>query len=274
VELAGRVALVTGGSRGIGLAIARAFASAGASVAVCARRDSELQEGLRSLERLADARHIAIVADVSSRAAVASLVDEVEQALGPIGVLVNNAGVLGPVGHLWEVDLDDWEETFKVHVYGPVALLQRILPGMIAQGKGSIINLSGGGATSPRPRFTAYGASKTALVRLTETLATELPATVRVNAIAPGAVNTRMLEDVIHAGAAAGTRGVAEARRQVETGGVPPERAAALALFLASDRSTGLTGRLISAVYDDWEHLDRRIPEVMAGETYTLRRVV
>jgi NAD(P)-dependent dehydrogenase (short-subunit alcohol dehydrogenase family) len=144
---------------------------------------------------------------------------------------------------------------------------------MIHQGGGKVINLSGGGATSPRPYFSAYAASKSAVVRLTETLAEELkPFNIQVNAIAPGAVYTKMTREILAAGSAAGERALAEARR-VQEEKTTPKAAAKLALFLASPESGGLTGRLISAVWDDWRSLPSRLEEVMVSELYTLRRI-
>jgi len=142
---------------------------------------------------------------------------------------------------------------------------------MMEQGHGKIINLSGGGAVSPRPRFTAYGASKAAIVRFTESLAEEVAEYgIDVNAIAPGAINTDMLQDIIKAGAAAGTE-EAEARQLASDGCDEVGRAAALALYLASPRSDGLSGRLLSAVWDTWQEID--IAKVMASESYTVRRL-
>jgi NAD(P)-dependent dehydrogenase (short-subunit alcohol dehydrogenase family) len=139
---------------------------------------------------------------------------------------------------------------------------------------GKIINMSGGGAAYPRPRFSAYSASKAAVVRLTETLSEEVKEfNIQVNAIAPGAVNTRMLEQVLVAGQDAGEKALTEAKRQKEAGGVPLDVPATLAVFLASDDSNGMTGRLISAVWDDWQGMAKRIPDILSSDMYTLRRI-
>jgi 3-oxoacyl-[acyl-carrier protein] reductase len=146
---------------------------------------------------------------------------------------------------------------------------------MIRQRRGKIINLSGGGATGPRPNFSAYAASKAAVARLTETLAEEVkPHNIQVNAIAPGAAATRMQDQIIAAGARAGEQALAEARRVLETGGTPLHSPAALAVFLASDDSDGLTGRLIAVAHDGWQSWDAdRIAEVMSAPWFTLRRM-
>ena len=141
-------------------------------------------------------------------------------------------------------------------------------------GGGKIINLSGGGSTAPRPFFSAYGASKTAVVRLTETLAKEVaPMNIQVNAIAPGAVNTRMLEEVISAGDKAGSTASREARKQTMSGGTPINKPASLASFLGSDDSGVLSGKLISAVWDNLEDIAGSEGALNESDMYTLRRV-
>jgi NAD(P)-dependent dehydrogenase (short-subunit alcohol dehydrogenase family) len=146
---------------------------------------------------------------------------------------------------------------------------------MIQRRKGKMINLSGGGATSPRPFFSAYSASKTAVVRLTETLAEEVAEfNIQVNTISPGAMNTRLLDEIARAGAAAGPKAMQEVTKQLQTGGTLMEKPAALALFLASEESDGLTGRVISAVWDDWKTIPQHLPDIMSSDMYTLRRIM
>jgi 3-oxoacyl-[acyl-carrier protein] reductase len=145
---------------------------------------------------------------------------------------------------------------------------------MRRRGGGKIVNISGGGATSPRPDFSAYGASKCALVRLTETLAEELrEEKIDVNAVAPGAMNTRMLDELLIAGPDAAPREFADAIKRKREGGAPPEKAAALVALLCSSLCNRITGKLISAMWDEWEKLPQRRAELAAGELYTLRRV-
>ena len=147
---------------------------------------------------------------------------------------------------------------------------------MRERGYGKIINLSGGGATGPRPAFSAYAASKAALVRLTETFAEELRGTgIDVNAIAPGAMNTRMLAETLAAGPdRVGEHAYSLALRQRDEGGAGVERGAALAVFLASPVSDGISGRLLAAQWDDWESLPARVDALMASDVYTLRRIL
>jgi 3-oxoacyl-[acyl-carrier protein] reductase len=273
MRLKNKIAIVTGASRGIGKAIAIAFAKEGADVVVVSRSLPEVEETAAQARALGR-RALALKVDVSSRKDVTRMVGSAIEEFGKIDILVNNAGIQGPIAPIIEADIEQWIQTVNINLIGTFLCAKAVMPFMLKRRQGKIINLSGGGATSPRPYFSAYAASKAAVVRLTETLAEEVKGfNIQVNAIAPGAVNTRMLEQVLAAGKAAGEEALAEAKRQLETGGTPPETAAALAVFLASNESDGLTGRLISAVWDNWQGMAKRIPEIMASDLYTLRRI-
>ncbi|MGA2470493.1 MAG: SDR family oxidoreductase [Solirubrobacteraceae bacterium] len=275
--LAERGALITGASQGLGLAIARAFVLAGAEVMICAR-DSALLE-LAQAELVALARNeqavTSFVADVSDREDVGKLVEAADARLANLSVLVNNAGVQGPVGHLWEVDLDEWVRALEINLIGSALLARAMIPRFERAGGGKLIQISGGGATSPMEGLSAYAASKAAVVRLAETLSLELVSRrVDVNALAPGAMNTRMLDEVLAGGAErVGEAYYGRALEQKRNGGASPERAADLAVWLASARSDGITGKLLSAVWDPWETLDEHRSD-LRSDVYTLRRIV
>jgi NAD(P)-dependent dehydrogenase (short-subunit alcohol dehydrogenase family) len=262
--LQNKVALITGASRGLGAEIARALSAAGANVALCAAHDFSVAP--------ADTKTTKHLADLSDPRVPDQLIGEVLAAHGRIDILVNNAAMQGPIGAFESVDFEQWSEVFAVNFFAAARLMQLVIPQMRANGGGKIINLSGGGATSPRPHVSAYGASKCALVRFTETLAIELkPYHIDVNAVAPGPMNTRMLDEVLNAGPNAAPLEFEAARQRKETGGASPEKAAGLVTFLASPASDGITGRLISAVWDDWKSL--RAAELEGTDLYTLRRV-
>lgn len=273
MELRDAVAIVTGAGRGIGRAIALAFAREGADLVVVSRSLSEVRETADQVKALGR-RALALQVDVSDQGQVDSMVASAINGLKRVDILVNNAGIQGPIGPAVENDARHWMEAVHVNLVGTFLCSRAVLPYMIKERRGKIVNLSGGGAASPRPYFSAYAVSKAAVVRFTETLAEEVKGfNIQVNAIAPGAVNTRMLQQVLAAGEAAGEKAIAEAKRQLETGGTPPETAAALAVFLASQASDGLTGRLISAVWDDWRGMAEQVPEIMSSDLYTLRRI-
>jgi len=267
------VVFITGGGRGIGAAVAEAFARAGSDLVLVARTATEI-ESVAAACRAQGVRALALAADVSRREVVSAAVRAAEKTFGRIDVLVCAAGVYGPIGPLVETDLDAWAAALSVNLLGTVYALHAVLPGMIARRKGVVINLSGGGAVAPFPRFSAYATSKAAVVRLTETVAEEVREYgVRVNAIAPGAVNTRLLDEVLAAGERAGRDFYAKALEQKSKGGTPPERAAELALFLASPEARGITGRLLSAVWDDWRALAAQSQDWEQSALYTLRRI-
>jgi 3-oxoacyl-[acyl-carrier protein] reductase len=273
MKLDNQVALITGAGRGIGRAIAMAFARQGADLALVARTESELEETAQMI-RAAGHRVVAVTADVSHREYVERAVSQALETFDRVDVLVNNAGVQPPIGPLWQNDADEWMRAVAVNLFGPMLCIKAVLPGMMERKRGKIVNLSGGGATGPRPNFGAYAASKAALVRLTETLAMELaPYNIQINALAPGAINTRMLDQVLAAGELAGAE-LAQAQRRTERGGTSIERAAQLAVFLASADSDGLTGKLVAAPHDDWQTWDAaRIAALNESPWYTLRRI-
>jgi NAD(P)-dependent dehydrogenase (short-subunit alcohol dehydrogenase family) len=276
--LSGRGAIVTGASQGLGREIAASFVRAGAGVLLVARGEALLAATRGELERLADRpgqRVAAMAGDVSDPATCAAIAERAQALLPDLGILVNNAGVYGPIGRFEDVDWTSWVEAFRINLLGTAQMCRAVIPLFRTRGSGKIVNLSGGGATAPLPRFSAYATSKAAVVRLTETLAEELrDARIDVNAIAPGALNTRLLDQVLAAGpGAAGEAFYHRSLEQREQGGAPLARGAALAVFLASAASDGITGRLLSAVWDDWARLPERREELSRSDVYTLRRV-
>jgi 3-oxoacyl-[acyl-carrier protein] reductase len=214
--------------------------------------------------------------DVTKAQEVERLLARAIAEFGRVDILVNAAAVQGPIGPMWEVEIGSWVEALNVSLLGTVLCCRAVIPRMIASGWGKIINFSGGGATSPRANFSAYAAAKAAVVRLTETLAEELrPWNIQVNAIAPGMVDTPMLDAILAAGEAAGEElAQVHVLRSTQDKGESRARAAALAVFLASDVADGLTGRLVSAPHDGWQNWDRgRIERIMASAWFTLRRI-
>jgi NAD(P)-dependent dehydrogenase (short-subunit alcohol dehydrogenase family) len=279
MTLTGRSAIITGASQGLGRAIAEHFVRAGASVLLVARDPQCLGAADRELAALADRPGqvvAAFAADVSRPDACREIVACARRVLPGLTVLVNNAGVYGPMGAVEDVDWDDWVRAIEINLFGTVLLCREVLPHLRAQSYGKIVNLSGGGATAPLPRLSAYAAAKAAVVRFTETLAEETRADgIDVNAIAPGALNTRLLDEVLAAGPDKVGKAFHErSLKQKAEGGISPDRGAALAVFLASAASDGITGRLLSAVWDDWAGLPGRRQQLAHSDVFTLRRIV
>lgn len=275
MNLEGKVSIITGASLGIGRAIATAFSAEGSHLVLVARTVSELENAKREIEQSSSARVEIFRADVSQPKDVEDMVGFTLTKFDTIDILVNSAGIYGPIGLITDVDVEDWIEATNINLYGTFLCMRAVLPTMMRKKKGKIVNLSGGGAASPLPRFSAYSASKAAVVRLTETIANEVKEyNIDINAIAPGAVNTRFLDQVLAVGKAAGDVFHAKAIKQKREGGVPPEKIAELAVFLASTESDGLSGRLISLIWDDWKSNPRHLDEIMTSDIYTLRRII
>jgi 3-oxoacyl-[acyl-carrier protein] reductase len=277
--LQGRSAIITGANQGLGQALAHRFVTAGASVLLVARGAERLRQVEAELAPLAAAPGQVVAsfaADVSKPENCEAVIERAWEALPSLTALVNNAGIYGPMGPVEDNDWEAWAEAVRVNLFGTVLMCRAVVPHLRGQNYGKIINLSGGGATAPLPRMSAYAASKAAVVRFTETLAEEVrDAHIDVNAIAPGALNTRLLDQVLAAGPEAVGRAFYEkSLKQRDDGGVPPEKGAALAAFLASAHSDGITGRLLSAVWDDWEALPGRQQRLARSDIYTLRRIV
>jgi 3-oxoacyl-[acyl-carrier protein] reductase len=261
--------LITGGGRGIGKRLAIGFAAAGARVGLLARSQPELDLAKLEIEHAGGAA-LRIRADVRDFEQMCAAADRMRAVFGGVHVLIAAAGVQGPIGPLADIRPKQFAETLEVNVVGVMHACRAVLPQMIEHRKGKIIILSGGGAAGPRPCFSAYAASKTAVVRLAETLAEEVrDQNVQVNCIAPGGSYTSMTDEIIHAGERAGRKEIEDAQQIRLTGGVSPEKQLQLAMFLASERSNHVSGKLIH-VNDDWKRLERAN---MNPELYTLRRV-
>lgn len=277
--LTGHNAVITGGTRGLGLEIARVYLQAGASgVCICGRDPQTLSAALGELQELAapDQCVSAVLADVSNPEDVERLFACASDDLGELSILVSNAAVYGPKDMIDHADWSEWVRAVEINLFGSVLPMREALSHFIPRGRGKIVQLAGGGAGGLLG-LSAYAASKAAVVRFVETLAAELrerELAIDVNAIAPGALNTRMLDEVL----AAGPRKVGRdfyqrAVQQQQSGGIPLRRAAELAVFLGSPASDGISGKLLSAVWDPWAELPERL-EDLESDIYTLRRIV
>ena len=269
-ELREKSVLVTGAGRGIGKRLAMGFAQAGGRVGLLARSQAELDLAKLEIEQ-AGGNALRLRADVRDLEQVASAVDRMRAVFGGLDVLVAAAAVQGPIGPMLTSKAKQWNEAIEINLIGAVNSCRAALPPMIEKRSGKVILLAGGGSSNSRPNFSAYAASKAAVVRFTECLAEEVrDHNVQVNAIAPGGSYTHMTDEILHAGEErAGRKEIENAERVRITGGVAPEKQIQLALFLASERSNHISGKLIH-VNDDWKRFEHAN---MHPELFTLRRV-
>ena len=247
-DLTGQVALITGGGRGIGANIARELASAGARVAVAARTQSQVEEVAHETDGLA------LEADVTNRGDVSRMVADTRRLLGPIDLLVANAGSGNQDGATWEVDPEDWWRVLEVNVLGVHLCCRAVIPDMLDRGKGRIVITGSGAAYLPGADHTAYPASKAAICRYGETLANELEGRIPVFFFSPGLVRTAMLGDAPD-----------------DLPWTPPELAPRLVRVLASGRADALAGRYLHAEHDDIEDLIRRADEIRENDLNAIR---
>jgi 3-oxoacyl-[acyl-carrier protein] reductase len=278
MKLTRQCAIISGASQGLGFAIAKQFVQEGADVMLCARNAEQLETAKRELILIANNRSkvMSKPTDVSKLSEVEALVTATLAETGRVDVLVANAGIYGTKGAIEEVDWEEWSDAIDINLKGTVIQCRAVLPHFKQKRAGKIIILSGGGATKPMPYLSAYAASKAAVVRFAETLAEEVKAfNIAVNTIAPGALNTRLLEEVLLAGPEkVGKEFYEQSIKQQQNGGTSVEVGAALCSFLASAESQGITGKLISAVWDPWKKFPEYLKELAATDIYTLRRIV
>jgi 3-oxoacyl-[acyl-carrier protein] reductase len=247
-ELQGQVALITGGGRGIGRNIAVELAGAGMKVAVAARSTGEIEETAAEVDGLA------IQCDVSDRDSVERMVAETEEKLGPLDLLISNAGISLEEGAAWELDPDEWWRVFEVNVLGVYLCCRAVIPSMLEHGRGRIVNVASGAAYLPGSSSTAYSASKAAVHRFSETLANQLRGRIPVFSISPGLVKTRMTEPFGD-----------------DAPWTPPELAPRLVRALASGRLDELAGRYLHAEHDDVDALAARIDEILEQDLNAIR---
>ncbi|MBM3726628.1 MAG: SDR family NAD(P)-dependent oxidoreductase [Acidobacteria bacterium] len=261
--------LVTGAGRGIGKRLALGFAKEGARVGLLARGKAELD--LAELEIAhAGGNALKIRADVRDYEQVHAAVDRMRVHFGGLHVLVCAAAIQGPIGPLVSANPAEWAEVIATNLNGVMNAVHAALKPMIERRHGKIIVLSGGGALTARPNFSAYAASKAALARFVETVAEEVrDHNVQINCMAPGGTYTAMTDEILRAGERAGDKDWGDAMQVRSTGGIAPEKQIQLALFLASERSNHVSGKVVH-VNDDWKRLEEGR---LSPEYYTLRRV-
>lgn len=270
--LQNETAIITGGSRGIGKEVARRFLLEGAKVIIAARNSNEIDATVNELKEYGVIEGFSV--DVSKKIDVEKLVRHVVNCYQKIDILVNAAGIQDPIGEFIECNIDAWQENLKVNICGTAICSYYVLPWMIKNNKGKIINFSGGGANYSRPNFSAYGTSKAAIVRFTEILADEVKRfNIQVNAVAPGMIKTRMTEEILKIGKERSGEEYDKVLKRLKKRFDSVEKVVSLICFLASQNSNFLTGKIISAQWDPWEEWVRFEKFEIDKDLYVLRRI-
>ena len=269
-------AVITGGARGIGFAIAKELVNQGAKVVICSRTKAQLQEALLNLNEKGKVAY-GLVADVSNISDCKKLIKFARNKFKKIHILVNNAGIYGPIGPFERVNLEDWQQALQINFMGMVYCSYLVIPLMEKSKGGKIINLCGAGVGgNSLPRFSAYFTSKFAIAGFSEVLAEELKEkNIQVNSISPGGVNTYLNEYLLKQGPKkSGKKMYEQALNQKKTGGTPPEPAAALVAFLSSDQANHISGRLLSAKWNLPKDLKKvKLTVKLNSNLYKLRRI-
>lgn len=275
-KLSGKNVIITGASRGLGAEIANQMWRQGANILLVARDANSLGTVVKNLERRSEQRAYFIPVDLAQEKSLDTIIRTAQSHFEQLDILVNNAAIQGPIGPSWSNDQVLWEQSIYVNLISPIKLSKYCAKWMIPQKQGKIISLSGGGATGSRPNFSSYAVAKTGIVRFSEILADELKEfNIQVNCVSPGSMSTSLLDEVASAGSGlAGKKEFDMAIKIKKEGGASLERAAQLIVFLASAQSDGISGKLISSIWDPWEHFPEHLEELKKSDIYTLRRIV
>ena len=265
--------ILTGASGGIGKYVAQQCDAQGANLFLISRSHDQLENQIKTLRNLGG-KSASYVADVSDEETVIETIGAINlRCENKIHVLINNAGVQNPIGPFIGNALKEWKDNISINLFGTINMTHAVLPVMRQNNYGKIINLSGGGSTGPRANFSAYSTAKTAVVRFTENIAVELRKdNIFINAVSPGAINTSMLGEIINSGKLAGAE-LAKALEREKSGGDNPQNIMDLISFLVSNESDGISGKLISAVWDPWD--DPKFQQLLRSDDSiaSLRRI-
>jgi len=278
MSLDGKNAIISGSSRGLGFQIARAFIEQGISqLLIISRNEEDLFQAQNILNKIKISSFqniFHIKCDISQTDDILIVNNFCENQFKSLDILINNASSFGPIGNFIDVKFDQWVETININLCGTARLTKLLLPQIIKSKKGKIINIVGGGASKPYGCLSAYASSKVAVVRFSEELAYELVKyNIDVNSVAPGPLNTRFVNEMLNAGPnVLGDELFQKIKEIQKSGGTPFKLPADLCCFLGSSKSDGITGKMISARFDEWDKLSFREKVFNNFDIYTLRR--
>jgi len=272
MDIKDKIVAITGVSEGLGKALCNEYLNKGAKVFACARNIDKVSSDFKDN---IGKNLLIIKADVSVESEISQFFESGIDFFGGLDVLVNNAGIYGPKGNIDDIDINDWKYCLDVNLMGSVNAVRYSLPVMKKNKKGRIIQLSGGGATNPMPNLTAYAVSKAAIVRFVESVALEVrECDIFINSLAPGALNTRLWREVLEAEPdKVGHDFYKKSLKQRDDGGASMQHAIDLSMFLSSNSSDGITGKLISAMWDNWQDWNQYLDELNNSDIYSLRRI-
>ncbi len=277
MKLKNKNVIITGSTGGLGSALAFKYLNEGANLILIGRTDSKLNILKTKLVQniLLNQFVITIKLDLSNLNSIPKIINKELKKLPKVDILINCAAIQGPIGKSWENSFKDWEKSFNINFYSTMVMTNTILPFMLKNNSGSIINISGGGSTSSRPDFSSYAISKTALVRYTEILSDELSNTkIRVNSISPGVMATNMIKQVIKYKKNIKNKNEVISADKVLSEGDNKDNAINLCIFLSTKESNGINGKLISALWDPWNEFKKYKSYIANSDIYTLRRII
>ncbi len=266
--------LITGANRGFGKVLSLAFWKQGWSLILVGKNASSLKDLVNLLPLTNNQTAHIVIADLAEDHASTYIIECAKSYTLKLDALINNAAIQGPIGYSWEVEWSWWKKTLQINLLTPIALCRKVSHWMIEHNDGSIINISGGGATAPRPHFNAYATAKAGLVRFSETLSVELAAyNIRINCLAPGAMATDMQHEIL----ALPEHSIYEKEKKTAYTIIKQNdsmtAAIDLALFLTSPSSQNITGKVISALWDNWKQWPHHLDQLCSSDIYTLRRI-
>ncbi len=275
--LKGKTAIVSGASSGIGLKISERFIEKGANVIICSRSEKNLKFAYDHLKILKKKYQKIFIqkTDIAKTDEIDLLLENSFKEFKKIDILINNAGIIGPKGKFEELNWEEWKYALETNFLGSAYFIKQLLPHFKKNNYGRIVQLSGGGATQPVPFQSIYAASKAGIVRFIETIASEISEfNITANCLAPGALNTKITDELLQAGPEKlGKKIYEKVLKQKESGGAPMEKAVSLALALSTNDYPKLNGKLISAIWDDWENIHNYYEILNQTDVYTLRRI-
>lgn len=271
--------LITGASQGLGFELSKKFISIGYDISICSRKINNLKKIRLILQRYkknAKQKILISKCDVSDEKQVKNFIQRTKKEFKNIDVIINNAGIYGPKGSFEKQDFKKWESAFKINFFGSLFVFKNIIPIFKKQKFGKIIQISGGGATNPLPNFSSYAASKAAIIRFAETLSEELKNyRIDINSVAPGFLPTQFHQEVLKAGPnSVGINFFNKTLKQLNVSDDNFKKPLDLCVFLASSKSNGITGKLISANWDRWQIFKTHLMKVKNTDVFTLRRIV